>query len=337
MKQKDAHSPEMPVLAVKREVDEEAILDAMQHGAVDMVSMQNRERLQVVVSRELRALRVERALNSTLQSATTYRKQLYDYMEGSSSAIAYVQEGIVTKRQSCMACTVWPAEEGRCHRHAPDGQLRKRKPGGRKRRDHRNHETEVAGRRSIERQSKNREFESRVARTQFQLAEFDDGNHIQIRIAPPVRQPEEPTKLVHDALKRDPTTLFFHRVQFLERITKRLARKPASGLHVLVYIKPDEFTAVAKKVGLIASEDVLAQFAEAVRKRLHPRDVARTPSKARRSWRSWNAATNRDAEVWAQQLIDHIQATPFTIDKRSVSVTCTRRRLRRQRRVRQHG
>ena len=57
--------------------------------------------------------------------------------------------------------------------------------------------------------------------------------------------PEEPTKLVHDALKRDPTTLFFHRAQFLERITKRLAKKPPSGLHVLVYIKPDDFSKIS--------------------------------------------------------------------------------------------
>src|SRR5690606_18836715 len=65
-------------------------------GACDLVSIGNRVRLQAVVTRELRALRIERALNSTLSSASEYRRQLHDYMQGSTTAIAYAQEGIVT-------------------------------------------------------------------------------------------------------------------------------------------------------------------------------------------------------------------------------------------------
>ena len=95
VKQKDKFIPEVPLLAVKSEADENTILAAMNDGACDLVSIDNKKRLQVVVDRELRAYRVERALNSTLNSATEYRRQLNDYMENSASAIAYVQEGIV--------------------------------------------------------------------------------------------------------------------------------------------------------------------------------------------------------------------------------------------------
>ena len=48
------------------------------------------------MTRELRALRMERALNSTIQSATEYKRQLKDHMAASTSAIALVQEGIIT-------------------------------------------------------------------------------------------------------------------------------------------------------------------------------------------------------------------------------------------------
>ena len=96
VKQKDVYQPELSVLAVSEDVGESQILAAMKEGAVDLVSLQNVERLQAVVSRELRACRIERALNSTLKSATSYRKQLFDYLEGSARAIAYVQEGILT-------------------------------------------------------------------------------------------------------------------------------------------------------------------------------------------------------------------------------------------------
>ena len=45
------------------------IAEAMKTGASDAVTLASIERLQFVVSRELRAYRHERALNSTLSSA----------------------------------------------------------------------------------------------------------------------------------------------------------------------------------------------------------------------------------------------------------------------------
>ena len=97
IKQKDVFIPEVPVIAISDTVDDDIILKAMKDGAADLVSADQKARLQVVVNRELRAFRVERALNSTLNSATEYRKQLHDYMQNSNTAIAYTQEGIITK------------------------------------------------------------------------------------------------------------------------------------------------------------------------------------------------------------------------------------------------
>jgi DNA-binding NtrC family response regulator len=96
IKQKDRHNPEVPVIALQEKADEKRILEAMKNGACDLVSIGLRDRLQSVVTRELRALRVERALNSTIHSATEYKRQLKDHMQSSSSAIALVEEGIIT-------------------------------------------------------------------------------------------------------------------------------------------------------------------------------------------------------------------------------------------------
>lgn len=322
IKQKDTFHPELSLLAIQHEVHEQAILSAMQQGAVDLVSLQNTDRLHAVVSRELRAGRIERALNSTLQSATTYRKQLYDYMEGSKRAIAYVQEGIIT---SVNAAWLKLFEV-----HGKDDLV------GMPLMDNFEAESQAAIKGAIVATTK-RKWETGqklTAKTRlpngnvqtleldFQLAEFDDGDHVQIRISPAEERPDEPTKLVHDALKRDPTTLFFHRAQFLERITRRLAKKPSSGLHVLVYIKPDDFSQVADRVGLIASEEILALFAEEVRKRLHPRDVAGR-FEGTVLMALLERGNERDAEVWAQQLVDHISATKFVVSERQVEMTCT--------------
>ncbi len=96
VKQKDRYNPELPVIAMQEKADESAIESAMRAGACDLVSISLKSRLQSVVSRELRALRVERALNSTLQTATEYKRQLRDNMDASTSSIALVQEGIFT-------------------------------------------------------------------------------------------------------------------------------------------------------------------------------------------------------------------------------------------------
>ena len=322
VKQRDAFQPEVPLLAAQAEISEPAILDAMQQGACDLVSIRNRPRLQVVVSRELRACRVERALNSTLISATSYRKQLHDYMEGSTSAIAYVQEGIVTKvnrswlelfgigeKEELVGMPLMDTFEAESQAAIKGAIIATTKGKWQ------------VGEKLIAK-ARTRDDKVDTLDLDFQLATFDDGDQVQIRISPPDRRPEEPTKLVHDALKRDPTTLFFHRAQFLERITKRLAKKPASGLHVLAYIKPDDFSGISEKVGPIASEEILAQFAEEVRKRMHPRDVAGR-FEGTVIMVLLERGNERDAEVWAQQLVDHVQKADFRIEKHEVALTCS--------------
>src|SRR6202044_662999 len=95
IKIKQQSAPEMPVVIVREHVDEAVIADAMRSGAQDVVTLANRSRLQSVVTRELRAHRLERALSTTLSSAREYREQLQRFLEGSADAITHVQEGII--------------------------------------------------------------------------------------------------------------------------------------------------------------------------------------------------------------------------------------------------
>lgn len=322
IKQKDIYNPEVPVIAMEHEAAEADIEAAMRAGACDLVSMGLKSRLQSVVSRELRALRVERALNSTLQSATEYKKQLKDHMAGSASSYALVQEGIVTEvndawlqqfkilhREELIGLPIMDSFEPES-RAALKGAL----------------VATIAGKwQKDEKLLVKAHIDSGDAEElhlEFRKIDLDDGPSVQIRIAPQLKVAEEPTKLVHDALQRDPSTLLFHRAQFLERVEKRLKRKPASGTHCLVYVKPDDFRAVRDKVGIIRSEEVLAQFAEFVRKRMHPRDVA-----GRFEGTSLMLLLERgspqDAQVWGQQLINKLEQTTFEVGDTSTHMTCT--------------
>ncbi len=322
VKEKDCFNPEVPVIAVQEEASEKAIESAMRHGACDLVSASRKGRLQSVVSRELRALRVERALNSTIHSATEYKKQLKDYMQASTSAIALVQDGIITDINAA-----WLA----LFRSASNDEV-----VGLPLMDNFDKESHAAikGALIAAINGKWQSGEKLVARSQvmhddsdevhleFTKYVFDDGPCVKIIITPSEQPSQEPTKLVHDALKRDPTTLLFHRSQFLERVKKRLRKKPSSGLHALAYIRIDHFEKVCANVGYLNSEEVLAQFAEAVRKRMHPRDVAGR-FEGTTIMVLLERGSARDAEAWGKQLCQSIQALTFDVDDRSTQLTCT--------------
>ena len=322
IKQKDTFFPEVPLLVLKSQVDENTILEAMNDGACDLVSIDNKARLLVVVDRELRAYRVERALNSTLTSATEYRRQLNDYMENSSSAIAYIQEGIIIE-VNISWLELFQAKE-------------KADVIGLPLMDNFRQESQAAIKGAIVATTRGKwqsgeklvakstvgEGDAATLELDFRLTDFDDGPYVQIRIAPREVVVQEPTLVVHESLKRDPTTLFYHRAQFLERMTKRLKRKPKSGLRALVYIKPDDFSQVRESIGILDTEEVLSQFAEEIRNRMHPRDVAGR-FEGTVIMTLLERGNERDAEVWGQQLVDHINKHTFKIGDQKIDLTCT--------------
>ena len=322
IKQKDRFNPEVPVIAVCSEASEEAIETAMRQGASDLVSLKMISRLQAVVSRELRALRVERALNSTLQSATEYKKQIREYMQTSASAIALIQDGIVLEANAewlrvfrvasideiagLPVMDSFDAESRAAIKGALNAALiGKWQP-----------DEKLVAKPSID--------ASEIGELQLELSrvEYDNAPCVQVRIPAECLRSSEPTKLVHDALQRDPTTLFFHRAQFLERIKKRLTRKPQSGLHMLAYIKPDKFSEIKDKVGVLNSEEVIAQFAENIRRRLHPRDVAGR-FEGTGIMVLLERAKERDGQVWGQQLADFVKSQTFEVGDVSTHITCS--------------
>src|ERR1043165_6665745 len=72
----------VPLLVVSKAAEETDIADALLAGAHGRA-----DRRRSGAERELRAFRLERALNETLQSASQYKRQLKDFMAGSVDAI----------------------------------------------------------------------------------------------------------------------------------------------------------------------------------------------------------------------------------------------------------
>src|SRR6185436_4039966 len=93
----------VPLVVISKEAQETDIAEALLAGAQDLVSHGQTERLRSVAERELRAYRLEKALNDTLLSANQYKNQLKAFMAGSVDAIAHAQEGILVDANQAWA------------------------------------------------------------------------------------------------------------------------------------------------------------------------------------------------------------------------------------------
>ncbi|MDZ7644096.1 MAG: EAL domain-containing protein [Woeseiaceae bacterium] len=77
-----------------------------------------------------------------------------------------------------------------------------------------------------------------------------------------------------------------------------------------------------RTVGIVASEELLAQLAEIVRSRLHPRDFAgRFEGTA--IMVLLERGSEHDAELWGRQLVDYVNDYEFTAGEATVEMTCT--------------
>jgi PAS domain-containing protein len=109
---RDQLAPQVPMLLVRPQISEGDIANGMRIGARDVISLSASDRVQAVVARELRSFRLERALNTTLQSASDYRRQLQSVLQRSNDAILQVQEGIVVDANQTWLELFGYAEDG---------------------------------------------------------------------------------------------------------------------------------------------------------------------------------------------------------------------------------
>ena len=314
--------PEVPALIVRDTVTEEVMAGAMRLGAQDVVSLGNRGRLQAVVTRELRAFRLERALNSTLSSAREYKQQLQAFMTGSADAIAHVAEGIIVD-----ANPAWSELFGYADGEGLTGQPLM---------DLFEADTHAAVKGALVAcmQGKWSGHQLRVnallsdgsavpLELQLGRSEFDGDACVRICIA--TRRDSggaQIEKQLKDAVRRDPSTGLLHRRFFVEALTARLGAAVKGGVRELAYVKPDKFASIQSEIGLLASEDFLVAFAELLRDQLTPNDLA-----GRFGGNTFvvllERGTPRDVEAWADHVVQRVGRHVFQIAQKSFSATCT--------------
>jgi diguanylate cyclase (GGDEF)-like protein len=311
----------VPLVVVSKDAQEPDIAEALLAGAQDLVSLGQTDRLRSVAERELRAYRLERALNDTLFSANQYKKQLKAFMAGSVDAIAYVQEGILVDANQAWADLLGhPSAEalfGTPLMDSFDGASKAALKGAL-----------VAcakgqwNRESVKIVATTRTGDKLPLEIQLEPASVDGDPAVKLSVPRRRSETREPEEIIEQAVHKDPATGFYHRRRFLEVLTDRLDAKGGRGVRVLAYIRPDKFRELEEQVGPLATEDVLVQIAEQLRELLQPNDVP-----GRFGGQVFTVflerGTLRDVQAWAEGALARIAGRIFESENNTLSVTCT--------------
>lgn len=308
----------VPVLVVSTKVDEELMTQALEAGARDLVSLKHSSRFQLVAARELRAIRFERAMSAALRTADEYREQLESVVEDSADAMAYAQEGIIVNVNP-----VWLELFGYVDSESLLGQPLMDLFSDESHMSLKGALRACAEGKWIGHPLKAKGICSDGSAIKITLnlagAEFDGDPCVRISLD---KRGEDHAmqKKLEKALRLDPFTGMFHRGEFLRALKARLRVPAKGGIRALAYIKPDNFSEIADSIGPFASDEILRQIAGFTRAAAQPNDVYGRLGGTMFSI-LLSRGTERDVEVWADQLCAEVANHVFEVGEHTVSAT----------------
>jgi len=321
MKVKQQSAPGMPVLIVRENVDEAAIAEAMRLGCQDVVTLANRSRLQAVASRELRAYRLERALSTTLSSAREYREQLQNFLEGSADAITHVQEGIIVD-----ANRAWLELFGYYENDALNGTPLM---------DLFEQETHPAlkgalvaclqGKWSghgLKVQALLSDGSNLALELLLTRADYENEPAVRIAISALHKKDHDLEVQLADAVKNDATTQFLQQRYLIAAVRERAAQSMKGGVRQFAHVKPDRFIDIQHAIGVLASEDFMAQLADVLRSQLPTTDVCGRFG-GNGILVMLERGTAKDVETWAENVVKRVNEHLFVSDDKTLSATVT--------------
>jgi multidomain signaling protein FimX len=321
IKIKQQSAPGMPVLVVRETVNEAAIAEAMRLGCQDVISLANRDRLQAVATRELRAHRLERALSSTLSSAREYREQLQNFLEGSADAITHVQEGIMVD-----ANRAWVELFGYSENDALNGTPLM---------DLFEQETHPAlkgalvaclqGKWSghgLKVQALLSDGSTLALELILTRADYDNEPAVRIAISAMHKKDNDLEVQLAEAVKNDATTQFLQQRYVIAAMRERAAQNMKGGVRQIAHLKPDRFIDIQHSIGVVGSEDFMAQLADVLRSQLTGNDLCGRFG-GNGILVMLERGTAKDVETWAENVVKRVHDHVFALEDKTLSATAT--------------
>ena len=305
---RDMTLPNVPIIAIGKSLSPAIVAEIINTGARDLVSMDQIEHLQAVVSRELEVLQLARDFEQTSIKLHSYEQRINLVVKESKDAISYVHDGIILSANPAFLELFGHKGSGdiegtpilEMFEGESQGPLKEALKVAGKGQD--------AGRLAVK--GKHSGGKSFGTTLEFAKVEVDGESAIAISIRSDQgakqanvqkQQAQELAIKVHskaqehmDQFKEqidqqkeqidqltqklaasvqqlttyrnlDLFTGLMNRTYFLETLAAAMQRLPKDGVLGLVIIKPDKFTAVAEKVGVLASDTIIKALADLIR------------------------------------------------------------------------
>ena len=309
------------VVVIAGKLDEGAIAAAIEAGAADLVTLDNRTRLGATLARELELQMLCSQVASSRSNAATIQQQFTKLMDNVPDAIAHVQEGIIVETNKawlelfgydgdddCVALPLMDAVAPRSQ-SSIKGALKAISRG-------------KWGDEPLEVEAVKANGETTTLTFLLTAAQFDGEPAVRIEIRPEEKEDKRVTSLMRDAMTKDQSTYLYHRKHFLKLVAARVAENLDAGVRLLAWIRIDNFKDVRNELGVIQSEDVIAEFAELLRRCVLKTDIA-----GRFEGTAFTIlmerATEQEARIWAEKFIALVADQHFEVGDRTVTLTCS--------------
>jgi multidomain signaling protein FimX len=319
---RNRYATHVPAILVRDSVAEADLVQAMEIGAQDVVTLAASARLQAVAARELRSARLDGALAGTLASARQYRDQMKAFMSGSADAIAHVQEGIVVDvnpawvelfgHQDAGAVLGQPLMDFFHQRsHSPlKGALVAASQG--RWTDH-----------SLASIAALPDGAELAVDLEFERFEFEGEPAVRLRVATQKRDLKSLTSQLEEALRYDAATGLLKRTAFHQQAAAHAAQLLKAGLRAIVAFEPDRLLALEGELGPLGVEELMDEFGSLLRSLLQPGDIA-----GRVTGQSFailvERGNSRDLEAWVGRVLQRVSEHVFhSGDRHSATFTCS--------------
>ena len=312
---RDMTLPNVPIIAIGKTLTPAIVAEIINTGARDLVSMDQVDHLQAVVSRELEVLQLARDFEHASIKLHEYEKRISLVVKESKDAISYVHDGIILSANPTFlemfghkegtdlegtpilelfeAASQTPLKEalrvsGK-DQHVEPLTVKGKHTGGKPFNATLEFaKVEVDGEPAIaisirsdvgakEAQAKTQQAQELAVKVHAKAQEKAEGFSQQIE---QLTQQNEQLKQQIEQLNQklaasvqqlttyrnlDLYTGLLNRTHFLEVLTQGMQQPAKDAVRALIIIKPDKFTAVAEKVGVLASDSIIKAMADMMR------------------------------------------------------------------------
>ncbi|MGA9851954.1 MAG: EAL domain-containing protein [Gammaproteobacteria bacterium] len=341
VKLRDMALPNVPIIALSDITESALVAEIIDTGARDMISMDQMEHLRAAVSRELEVLQLARDLEQKSIVLKEYEQRIDLVMNESKNSIAYVNEGIILnvnpsflelfgyetsgEIDSLPVLELFVGDSQNILKNAlklsGKGQTVKPLTLKAKHADGKTFDTtieivkaEIDGEPALEITIRNdgglKQAEAHIqAQAQAQI------DLLSQKLAASVQQ-------LTTARNLDLLTGLVNRVHFIEVFRQELTKDRKSMVRALLFIKPDNFSAVSEKVGVIASDGIIKGLSDIIRSNISQEDIL-----ARFGGAAFTIIMTRnkmkEIAEWTEKLRTIVAAHIFESMGKSTSLSCS--------------